>query len=255
MTSAGSLCRPALGLAFCISAALLSGCLSSGDPQPSSAGPARASLEDFAVCDFSYPDGSPVPCEGTAAVLELQEHVPPGWVCWSADFLDNWGFYRNLAEPEGQYGFAFVLSEEAEPVAGVIKVETEGETRLYSWPLGASRGFVAFPPAPWGESVTYEAYVYHAYHETNYSDLADGDLEQSWSLYDDGESSTRDFYLLQRIVTGDEEYWFHVGGDQSGYTRFFEGRDFQLQLKVSPLISFPEQTLFMGHAWPTCPIP
>lgn len=242
-------------IALALAVPLLAGCVSPGSTPAGTDGEAppnpKKSLSYYAECraeEARHGLGQDVPCNGTATrVTRRPLPAPVGWPCWSDGVAVESMFCENASSVEEQWGFAYNLSKFAGPynrTGGVVMVETMGERRLYHWPVrDGSAGFVAFPPAPWGEEVFVEMYVYDSSHQVNGSRenaglLSEATLSQGWSLLPKNQSEERwDFYLVQNLETSEETYHFPIGPSAMGFTEGFTGPDFGLWLDVTPLYS------------------
>lgn len=245
-------------IALALAIPLLAGCLSLGTGTAGNDGPEDPAREKplsyYAECraeEAQHGLGQDVPCNGTASRVDWYETPPPGWFCYGGG--SQWEWYRNGTSTQEQWGFGYdvrnLLGEDGnnrgDALGGVILVETQGERRLYHWPVHDTlHGFVAFPPAALGETVHTEVFVYAPEVTVNRSQptaqiLSEGTLKQGWSLLPKNRSEERKpFYLVQNLETSEGTYHFPVGPSAIGYASFWHGTDFGLEMHLYPHISF-----------------
>lgn len=194
-------------------------------------------LADFETCEFTYPDGSPVPCGMELASLGMTfvavEPQPPShWGCLEQVRLpDRRGF--DLMAPMAAVspatgtslgGIRFASGSPHTPVGGVVRLHEGGEPVLYSWLSGSSAGFVEVPapfdvPADGLEALLYQPEIQNA----TPRELAEATVVPLWSLHDDK------LWLTLLVATQDNRHaWFFQPPQPADSTQLFriEGQDF-----------------------------
>lgn len=221
-------------------------------------------LADFAGCDhLTFPNGSPMPCNGTAYEPEKLDELPPTWVAaWGTHSdLGAWCFYRKPAE-DLRFGFRYrvpdeVIPEPDRPIRGALLVESGNDTRVYQWTDDASdgdhEGVLKDLPGKWEPDVMpevrYRLFVYQAQIASNRSDLENGTYRQMWTTYHDR------FWLNYALTTSNATYRFSAGNQEHGGIGFSDvtsGQDFFVSLRA-PIIWLTGTSAYFTPPEASCP--
>jgi hypothetical protein len=228
-------------LALCVCAAG-SGCLGPAGTGPSTS--TLPALADYEGCAFTFPDGSPVDCQGTVPKVSPEAGPPAGWVCVNSfpDTPPRWSLWRSTTGglPEaptlGQdFGVGWeTKTDKGLPTSGAVWFESSGRpsVRISFTPVGRV-GFARLPHDSLGDSADLVDFdMARTTLESTTSALASAHLTQTWSVY--GPS----FWPVHRVETGSHTYFFqhHLAQRVDDGTHYhlvdftLEGRDFELRV-------------------------
>lgn len=183
----------------------MAGCLDAGtgsSPEPSTE---ATPLSELAECDFSYPDGSPIPCEAVLRGLEGSAALPEGqWVCTHEERLDRMDvrFYREALREDR---IALEVNHEASDVLhlNVILVR-EGGDREYAVARVPPGGHIMEWPTPPGQLQGIWIGLLDIDVVTNITALTGAAYMPLWSVFGDS------FFLVHQLVLPDETYHAHA---------------------------------------------
>lgn len=179
----------------------LAGCSRPPLAPPDTATPAVPALADFAECDWTYPDGTPIPCSDQAAWLDVAPAPPPSAVCVHHQPNEqgpDWQLFWSPADD--RHGFR-VWADGQTPVDIVVRVKSGEFVGLYAMTLAADVGFVLVPDPlpgtgdPVSRNITLRFVAYHlglAFASDNHTMTG---WTQMWSLYE------KQFWLMYGVET------------------------------------------------------
>lgn len=188
-------------VAVVLVALALTGCLT-GPTDASDGAADRPALASFAGCNWTYPNGEPVPCESPASSLSVEDGPPDSWICVKSP-RETWNVYQS---PEGEYGIYYDVSQ-ADHLELLFR-NVERPRFFYNWSDDDVTGFVRLADSlDDGEEFVFMARQID-YNFTSNVTSGEPRIGPLWSWYEDDAWVVHEIrvdgasYTFQRITRG-----------------------------------------------------